>query len=118
MKAKDYIKVMLDDEILMFKRNIRVLKNRVKTVESMRASISNMTEKDVMETVLNDPNLKNKYEELSKLLSEKNNAEIKKMIKDGKIREIARNEENNNVSRPSETDQSSSSPGEQPNNEE
>jgi len=92
MKAKTFILITLNDEIQKARKEIRLIKKDIRVIEDMKAVMRNKSEKDILETVLGDTELKKAYETLLDQYNGKKESEQKeeftRMVDKGILKEI------------------------------
>lgn len=88
LTAKDYFIANLQDEKDKTRKEIRLLKNKLKQLDAIQNEIINKTEKELLDTLVKDEDLKKDYYDLKEKAENKEREEIKRMVKEGKLREI------------------------------
>lgn len=88
MKIKDFIILGIEHDIDDARKDIRKIKKHISMLYDFKKHMSAMPEEDLKEYVRRQPELLEKYEELKKAVEDKERAEILKMAKEGKLKEI------------------------------
>lgn len=84
---KDYMKFNLNEQENQFRRQIRLIKHDIRAIHSLRAEVDKKSEKEVRGFLESEPELLKEYDELVEKLKDKEEREIRDMIKRGIIRE-------------------------------
>lgn len=90
---KDFVKIGLNEDITLKRREIRVIKNEIKWLENAIKESEKITEKEYKELIKTDETMLKRYEEMKELVEEKSKKEIKRMINDGTLREVLLDEQ-------------------------
>lgn len=88
LKIKDFIQMGLDEDIARKRFEIRCIKKEIRHLENMKAAARNITEKEFLKLVGEDSDILEKYNRMKEAVEDKQKAEIKKMVKEGKLKEI------------------------------
>jgi hypothetical protein len=88
MQVKRFIKIGLNEDIELKRKEIRLIKKEISYIEDMKRAVETKSEKDLLEMVKGDEKAYKQYLELSGMIEDKNKKEITRLQKEGKLREV------------------------------
>lgn len=96
----DYFIDSLNAKEFEIRKQMRLLKNEIKHIYSAKAMVRQRSESELRSLVEESPELLEEYDALKKQIEDIQYADIKRMIKQGKLREVFYDKEGNEL-RPS-----------------
>lgn len=105
MRVKDFILTGLDQDMDLKKKEIRLIKKEISYIWEMRKAVKIMKAAELEELMKNEPEMYARYKELSAMVEDKDRKEIKRMMKEGKLREVFLDEQGQVITDDSESAQ-------------
>lgn len=93
MNIKDFLIIHIENEIDGARGVIRTAKKDIKILEQLKAETSRRKEKELLDLLVQDEELKKQYETLKEQCQDMQRQEIKKLMNSGKLKGITNGSE-------------------------